>query len=981
MLSAFIVHPARKPGFPLAFVTALLLLSQAAYTQVIYTVAGSNFGDGGPATNATFKGLAGITSDASGVVYVADLYTNSVRKIGVNGIVTTIAGVGQYGYSGDYGSATKAKLNNPASLAMDASGSLYIDDQGNNVIRRVNAKGQITTVAGNGIQGFSGDGKLATQAGLNLPGGIALDMAGNLFISDTFNERIRKVGSNGIITTVAGDGRTGFAGDGSQAKNAELSLPGGGGIAVDGAGNLFIADTGNNRIRKIAPTGIITTVAGNGDAGFAGDGGSAVDANLDAPDNVFVDGNGNLYISDGWNERIRKVDADGVISTFAGNGDSGYSGDGGAATNAALKYPAAMTMGPSGNLYISDAGNLVVREVNSEGTITTFAGNCCSRGDGDSATLASLDYPVAAVMDVFGNLFIADLYDEKVRKIGIDGVISTVAGSGEAGYSGDGGPAVAAKLNGPSGLALDAFGNLYIADSGNSVVRKVGSNGVITTVVGNGHHGYAGDGSAAKDAELSQPAGITIDALGNLYIADTYNNVVREVSGAGVISTIAGTGIPGFSGFGAATNVELHLPTAVAWSPQGTLYIADSANGRICSVSNGIIGTVAGNGGSELGEGGPAVSANIGFPTGVAVDASGNLYIADPSGSRIRKVDSDGIITTVAGYGSTGFFGDGQSAVIAKLNEPFGVTVTASGNLYIADSGNGRVREVALAQNRLLTNLDQYGLTGSWYNPATSGQGFEFEIFPDVVSAGQGILFAGWFTYDVSAAGGRRWYALQGNVSNVGPDATLSIFAVTGGNLNAPPALSSGPVLGHALIEFSDCDDARLTYRFTDGIGRSGTIPLRRLTPNVTCSSDGGTGATVSDYLLSGNWYDPTTSGQGFMFDINPSINNFFAAWYTFKPNGEKIGGSASQDWYILQSAQFKPGTNSLGDIPIIETVGGIFNDPASVSSTQVGVADILFSSCGEMVLAYSFTRGEAAGQSGRIDLVHAGITPQSCGF
>lgn len=277
-------------------------------------------------------------------------------------------------------------------------------------------------------------------------------------------------------------------------------------------------------------------------------------------------------------------------------------------------------------------------------------------------------------------------------------------------------------------------------------------------------------------------------------------------------------------------------------------------------------------------------------------------------------------------------------------------------------------------------NLDQHGITGSWYSPATSGQGFEIEVYPDAVGAGQGILFAGWFTYDITAAGGRRWYALQGEVDNADPVALLSIFAEVGGNLNAPPIVSAGPVLGQATIDFSDCTHGVFTYQFTDGSERSGTIPLTRLTPSVSCSPAGDNGAAASDYLLSGNWYDPATSGQGLMFDFSPSINNLFAAWYTFRPNGQQVGGGASQDWYTLQSNQFRPGLTSLTGIPIVQTAGGVFDDPAPVTPPkQVGTANIAFQSCNAMTLTYDFTSGDDAGQSGTMNLVRVGPTPQGC--
>jgi hypothetical protein len=277
-----------------------------------------------------------------------------------------------------------------------------------------------------------------------------------------------------------------------------------------------------------------------------------------------------------------------------------------------------------------------------------------------------------------------------------------------------------------------------------------------------------------------------------------------------------------------------------------------------------------------------------------------------------------------------------------------------------------------------LVNPDQHGLTGSWFNPATSGQGFEIEVFPDLIGAGQGFLFAGWFTYDVTAAGGRRWYSLAGNVSAISGATTLQIYDEEGGNFNALPSVSAKSVLGQATIAFSDCTTASLSYTFTDGSNRSGTIALKRLSPNVTCSPSGDNGSAPSDYLLSGSWYNPETSGQGLLFDISPSIGNLFAAWYTFLPNGQTIEGPASQNWFTLQ-ATFTDGTTSLANIPIIETSGGIFDNPAGVTRVQVGAATISFQSCSAMTLTYQFTDGANQGLEGTIPLKRVLPAPTGC--
>ena len=639
--------------------------------------------------------------DGAGNLYIADRDNHRIRKVDAAGVITTVAGYGPTGeggggFGGDGGPAAAARLDTPTGVAVDGAGNLYIADRDNHRIRKVDAAGVITTVAGSGTEGYGGDGGPATAAQLRSPAGVALDGAGNLYIADRGNGRIRKVDAAGVITTVAGNGRSNSRGDGGPATAAQLHYPFD--VAVDGAGNLYIA-TGQ-RIRKVDAAGVITTVAGDGTWGFGGDGGPATGARLRILRGVAVDGAGNLYIADSSNNRIRKVDAAGVISTVAGNGGEGYSGDGGPATAAQLNSPTGVAPDGSGNLYIADRDNHRIRKVDAAGVITTVAGSGRFGGfggDGGAATAAQLDDPRGVALDGAGNLYIADTDNHRIRKVDAAGVITTVAGNGTSGRGGDGGAATAAQLNDPSGVALDGAGNLYIADTDNHRIRKVDAAGVISTVVGTGRGGSSGDGGPATAARLNSPRGVALDGAGNLYIADIYNHRIRKVDAAGVISTVAGDGTDGFGGDGGpATAAQLYWPAGVALDGAGNLFIADNWNHRIRKVdAAGVISTVAGAGRSGYsGDGGPAVEARLRFPVGVALDGAGNLYIADTGNERIRKVDAAGVISTVAGDGTRGFGGDGGPAATAQLNSPAGVALDGAGNLYIADLGNDLIRRL-----------------------------------------------------------------------------------------------------------------------------------------------------------------------------------------------------------------------------------------------------------------------------------------------
>lgn len=769
---------------------------QAPGSYLISTIAGLAMPPTSmPGTSAAFPDAGWVATDGAGNAYFSDCQLNAVLRVDPSGALTRVAGTGTGGFSGDNGPAVNAQLSSPFGVAIDASENLYIVDGWNSRVRRVSPGGTITTVAGGGTN--QGDGGPATSAAMSSPSGVAVDASGNLFIADRAGT-IRKVNTSGIITTVASNGTAGYSGDNGPATNAQLNVPLG--VAVDASGNLFIADSFIERIRKVTPGGIITTVAGIGVAGYSGDGGPATDAELSFPDALALDSAGDLYISDSDNNRIRRVSSVGTITTVAGTGSFGFSGDGGEATAARLETPDGVAADPFGNLYISD-GNGRLRKV-SAGIINTVAGG--GPENAAAAPFAMFFETDGIAKDNSGNVYVSDRLNNRVRMIAPSGSISTVAGTGISGYSGDNGPATAAQLNDPTGLTVDSNGALYIADSGSSLIRKVAGETITTEAGSYPGCGNPGDGGLATSAQLCSPSAVATDPQGNLYIADGQNPRIREVFPVGLITTVAGNGAAGYSGDnGPAIRAQLDGPTGVAMDTSGNLYIADTINNRVRKVSsNGTITTIAGTGTSGFsGDGGPATAALLFSPEAVAVDLTGNVYIADSANRRIRLV-AGGIITTIAGGAYTGF-GDGDPAYGANLFAPSAVLVDTSGNIYVADTANHLVRlltpeggpaVLTVSSTHTgsfpLAGTGQYTLTVS--NAAlagpTSGIGAVTEFLPDGLTlssmsgAGWNCASNGCTRSDLLSPGtSYPSITVSVNVSPTGPSQVTNQVTVVGG--------------------------------------------------------------------------------------------------------------------------------------------------------------------------------------------------------
>lgn len=608
----------------------LVLQADAALSYRLFTLTGARTGDEGLATQAYVGYPTGVVLDAAGSIYVAEFNRQTIRRIDANGIIHRVAGTGNAGFAGDGGPATQARIDGPQSLALDAEGALYIADANNNRVRKIDSSGVITTVAGNGSSVSAGDGGSAREASLHRPYGLAFDAEGNLYVSERFGHRIRKIATDGTITTVAGIGTAGFSGDAGAAIDGQFNEPAS--LGFDAAGNLYVADSRNDRVRRISPDGTLSTV---------------MYEPWSIPYAIAVSGDGTLYVSD-TNCSLIRVSAGGTSRIAGGDYSCTYKGDGGWAVNAPVDISEGLALSSSGDLYVSDSGNYRLRRIRA-GVIEAVAG-VGGHVDGDSS-VATFSAVMGLSVGPDGTAYVADTYpNNRVRRVSKDGITSTIAGLGYMAKTGDGGPATAAGLSYPIDTVVDGIGRVYIVDRVNNRIRRVGTDGIITTVAGDGTaSGYSGDGGLATQTKLNRPRAVAVAPDASFYIADERNHRIRRVGVDGIISTVAGTGVAGFAGDGGlAMSAVLNSPQSIALDGAGNLYICDYGNARIRKIApDGTISTYAGTGTlGSTGLGGPATQAQLDRTTGIAVDSLGRLYLA---GGSLRVIDLDGTMRQVGG--------------------------------------------------------------------------------------------------------------------------------------------------------------------------------------------------------------------------------------------------------------------------------------------------------------------------------------------
>ncbi|MFP5389968.1 MAG: SMP-30/gluconolactonase/LRE family protein [Gammaproteobacteria bacterium] len=570
------------------------------------------------------------------------------------------------------GTRLEARFSYVMGMRFDQAGNMFVADMRNHVIRKIAPDGKVTTFAGTPGLAGGADGA-ASEARFNSPTDVAVDSAGNVYVADSANSAIRKISPAGVVSTFAG---------------AAAGFSGPNGIVIDKAGNLYVADTYTPAIRRITPAGVVSTLAGSAGAWGHADGAGA-QAQFSGPGSIAIDGAGTLYVTDGDNT-IRRITPAGVVSTVAGVSGQGGSKDG-AAGEALFSGPSGISADGAGNLYVMDGYNSTLRKITPAGVVSTVAGTAGKVGnvDGPGAT-ALLKGPGRVTMDGAGNVYISDNFSA-IRKLAPDGTVSTWAGvAGEAGTAD--GAGTAARFNFPNGIAIDAAKTLYVADQDNGTLRKVSASGQVSTFAGTpGNWGHA-DGTGAA-ARFGGPGGVALDAAGNVYVTEWGNHVVRKITPAGVVSTLAGA--PGESGYadGAGAKARFNGPNNLALDKAGNVYVADYGNHSIRKITpDGVVSTFAGGTTSGSADG-AGTSARFNGPNSIAIDAGGNLLVTDSLNNCIRRISPAGVVTTLAGQAGVAGSSDGSGSA-ARFNYPWGIAIDSTGNVFVADSGNNSVRRI-----------------------------------------------------------------------------------------------------------------------------------------------------------------------------------------------------------------------------------------------------------------------------------------------
>lgn len=733
---------------PLACALALLTVAAVQAQPLLITTVAGYAGKGsadGTSNTALFYNPQGVAVNAAGTVYVADTGNNTIRAITSSGVSSTLAG--RVGVSGSAdGANSNAFFNQPSGIALDSAGNIYVTDYGNDTIRKVSPAGAVVTIAGSaGVAGSVNN--TGTNALFFHPLGIAVDSNTNLYVADYGNQLIRKISPTYAVTTLAGQagvfGTNNGNGTAAQFYNPE-------GVTLDNSGNVYVADTGNAAVRMITSGGMVSALAGSPGSLGSTDGSGSGALFYQPSAIVYSSANNLLYVADYFNNTIRQVSTGGTVMTVAGLAGTTGSADG-ASSSARFWAPQGLAAATSGSIYIADTGNSTIRTMTAAGVVNTFAGSP-SAGSANGATSISRFYsPQNLAVDNSSNIYVADTQNSIIRKITLTGTVSILAGSvGTAGSQDGNGPG--ALFSGPQGIAVDSGGNVYVADTGNSTIREITPGGASSTVAGLAGQPGVQDGSGTN-AQFNNPEGIAVDSSGNIYVADTWNHTIREISG-GASTTLAGeAGVFGsFDGTNSAA--RFNCPTGLAVDGSDNLYVCDYNNDTIRKVApGGVVTTVAGTAGIWGSADGTNGNASFLQPAGIGVDSSDNLYVVDSGNHTLRKITSSGgnwIVSTIAGAAGLSGSTDGTGTA-AEFYYPSGVA-SAGGYVYVADTGNNTIRSQGIPPNIITQPQSQTNLAGTLT------------------------------TFTVSASGSMPFtYIWQYNTTNLAPSSSPSLIASNAG--------------------------------------------------------------------------------------------------------------------------------------------------------------------------------------------------------
>ena len=682
----------------------------------IVTIAGVGYPEDGTSAKEADAGWPlGVIRRPDGDIIVADHLAHRLWRIDADGILHNFAGTGVPGYSGDGGPAIECRMDGPHDLYQDVHGNLYFSDLWNNVTRRIDAKnGIVTTIAGNGKAGRGGDGGPATEAEMDVTCGVAADPEGNVYLASEWANSVRRIDAKtGVIETFAGYlaphpagplpksgpglSLEGYCGDGGHRLQAAFYHPEH--LDFDSKGNIYVADCGNERIRKIdIETGTVTTVLGNGKHASNGDGGPGPEASINWPDALCLDAHDNIYVGEKYGYRVRKLDGKtGIVSTLVGNGVPGFGEEGKHGSETLCNAcEAGIWADPDGTVLWSDTSGRLRRYDGETGIVTTVFGGT-SVHDGEAATSGFLATPRGIAIGPDGTVYVADEWNQRVRAIDpATGRIRTFAGNGAKAIGGTNGPATESWVGNPYDVAVDSQGRVAIAEKLHAFIRRVDTDGVIRIVAGSSYAFDRGDGGPAMGACFTRINALAYDADDNLYVGDPVGRIRRIDAKTWTISTVAGVGISGYTGDGGlATAARIGSPSAIRFDSAGNLYFADAAHHvvRRVDASTGVISTVVGTGkAGRSPDGTPAREAKLDSPGGLAVTPSGVVYVSDTRNDMVRRVGPDGVLTTIAGCGEPGDEGDGVPAVEARLCRPLGLALWGDDVLLISDSVYNRVR-------------------------------------------------------------------------------------------------------------------------------------------------------------------------------------------------------------------------------------------------------------------------------------------------